>query len=124
MMTDEQKDDYRKRFCEGQTDLIMQFKEAMTLVASKAISDVYQGVSNYAVDDAHINFYNLLREEAREEFRAEIAGQYGTYSWAHELRMLLLKHHKEELSNKLIEDLQEKVAQLTDRCRQMEERRW
>jgi len=123
-MTDEQKDDYRKRFQEGQTDLIMSFKEAMTLVAGKAISDLYQNIGNFAVDDAHINFYNLLREEAREEFRAEIAGKYGVYSWAHGIRMDLLKNHKDELSNKIVEDLQEKVAQLTDRLRQLEERRY
>jgi hypothetical protein len=33
------------------------------------------------------------------------------YSWAHTIRMALLKNHKEELQNKIIEDLQEKVKE-------------
>jgi hypothetical protein len=122
VITEEQRADYEKKFAEAQDQILESFRTRMKDAAERAISDLYQDASNYAATDAHTNFYNLLRDEARDEFRAEIAGKYGVYSWAHDMRMLLLKHHKDELSNKIIEDLQENIAALTVRMRQIEER--
>lgn len=119
-LTEEQKDDYAKRFAEAQQQLLDSFKEKLKTVADVVLSDVYTDVSNFAAGDAYTNYHNLLRDEAREEFRAEIVGKYGQYSWAHGLRMLLLEHHKAEISNKIIEDLQETIVSLKSQIEQIE----
>ena len=96
-------------FEKQQQELVDSFKKQLQLVADNIISEFYTDVTPYAETDATINFTNKIRDEIYEEIVHEIKAKHGPYSWAHSIRMALLKQHKEELQNKIIEDLQEKV---------------
>lgn len=98
-----------KTFEEQQQELVDIFKEKMKNVCEDVIGDFYSDVTPYAEHDATINFKNELRKEIYAEIVKEIKSEYSHYSWAHSIRMALLKQHKEELQNKIIEDLQEKL---------------
>jgi hypothetical protein len=121
-MTDSKENPIETEFEKHQADLVESFKLKLKNAAECVISKMYTDVSFHAVSDANINYKNHLREECRKEFAVEIAGEYSHYSWAHDLRMSLLKNHKDQLSNKIIQDLQEKVKSLEEHIEQL--RRW
>lgn len=98
-----------KTFEQQQQELVDSFKLKLKSVADDVISNFYTDVTPYAETDATINFTNKIRDEIYNEIVNEIKSSYGHYSWAHSIRMSLLKNHKDELQNKIIEDLQEKV---------------
>lgn len=98
-----------KTFEEQQQELIDVFKEKMKKACEDVIGDFYSDVTPYAEHDATINFKNELRKEIYDEIVKEIKSEHSHYSWAHSIRMALLKQHKEELQNKIIKDLQEKL---------------
>lgn len=106
-------------FAKAQQDMVDSFKKQLTKVAEEAISTIYTDTSLHAVNDAQINFRNQFRDEIRKEFESEIKSKYSYFSWAYDMRMLLLKNHKEEISNKIIEDLQDRVKSLEDHIEQM-----
>lgn len=98
-----------KTFAEQQQELCDGFRKQLESVAENVFSKFYTDVTPYAETDATINFENKLRDEIYQEIVNEIKSKHSHYSWAHSIRMALLKQHKEELQNKIIEDLQEKV---------------
>lgn len=102
-----------------QQELLEKFKVQIKNVADSVISDFYTDVTPYAEVDAHVNFTNKLRDEIYNEIVHEIKSKHSHYSWAHTIRMALLKQHKDELQNKIIEDLQEKVKSLEERIHEM-----
>lgn len=83
------------------------------------ISDLYTDVVNHACTDAHVNYHNHLRDELRAGFIDEITSKYGHYSWAHSMRIELLKNHAGEISNKIIGDLRDEVASLNEHIEQL-----
>ena len=112
-------EDIENKFASEQNLLLEGFKSKMKRVCEDVLGTVYTDVSTYAVTDAHINFKNALWDEVYADFKKEIASEYGHYSRAHTLRMDLLRNHKEELSNKIIEDLQANVASLNEHIEQI-----
>lgn len=100
-----------KTFEQQQQELLDNFKISIGRIAEETISKFYTDVTPYAETDASINFKNAIRDEVHDELVHEIANEHTNYSWAHSIRMALLKNHKEELQNKIIEDLQEKVKE-------------
>lgn len=111
-----------EKFSKAQQELIDAFKVKIERAAKDAISDLYADVSSYAVSDAHLNFHNYLRDEFRESLKHEISQEFGHYSWAHSIRMELLKQHPETLRNKIIDDLQDRIKSLEGHIEDM--RRW
>jgi len=100
-----------KTFEQQQQELINEFKLKMKSVCESLLSEFYTDITPYAKTDASINFKNAIRDEVYNSLVNEIANEHGMYSWAHTIRMALLKNHKDELQNKIIEDLQEKVKE-------------
>lgn len=96
-----------KTFEQQQSDLIFDFKKQMMMVCEEIISGFYTDVTPYAEVDAHINFTNKLRDEVYNELVLEISSEHTMYSWASTIRMALLEKHKDQLQNKIIQDLQE-----------------
>ena len=111
-------------FEKAQQELVDTFKLKLKKAAEEVLSDLYTDVSSYASSDAHMNFYNYLKDELRESFIKEVSEKYGHYSWAHSIRMELMKIYPEILSNKIIEDLQEQIKSLKDTIQQLHERRY
>ena len=94
-------------FEKAQAELVDAFKAKMKKIAEEVLSDLYTDVSTYAVQDAHINFKNALRDELSEAFRKEILSpEYGQYSWGANMRKALLENHSDEIRTALISDLQ------------------
>lgn len=100
-----------KTFEEQQQELVNNFKDRLKKEADDILSKFYTDVTPYAETDATIKFTNKLRDEIYNEIVHEIKSKHTHYSWAHSIRMALLNQHKEELQNKIIEDLQEKVKE-------------
>lgn len=111
-----------KSFEEQQQELVDSFKKILQRESEQIFSKFYCDVTPYAETDATINFENKLRDEIYSEIVNEIKSKNGPYSWAHTIRMALLKNHKEELQNKIIEDLQEKVKIAEERYCQIVQR--
>lgn len=111
-----------KTFEVQQQELVDAFRLRLQKEAEDIFSKFYCNVTPYAETDATINFTNKLRDEIYSEIVNEIASKYGPYSWGHSIRMALLKQHKEELQNKIIEDLQEKVRVAEERYFQIIQR--
>lgn len=110
-------------FAKAQQEQVDRFKKLLTTVCEEVMSTLYCNVlSEYGVTDAHINFKNALWDEVYSEFKKEITSEYSHYSRASTLRMDLLKNHKEELQNKIIEDLTEKNLDLSRRLQESYER--
>lgn len=113
-------EEIEQAFAKSQQEQIDRFKVKMKSACEEVLSDLYCGIlSEYGVTDAHVNFKNALWDEVRDEFKKEIYSEYGQYSRAHSLRMDLLKNHKEEISNKIIEDLQDRIKSLEEHCDQL-----
>ena len=112
-------EDIENKFAQAQQELVDKFKRSLLDACENVMSDFYTDVLCHAVTDAHTNFKNYFRDQITEEFRKEIISEYGQYSWAHSMRMELLKHHKDELQNKIIEDLQDRIRSLDDHIEQM-----
>ena len=108
-----------KTFEQQQQELVDAFKSQLAEIAKKTISEFYTDVTTYAEVDASLNFRNMIRDEVFNELIHEIKSKYSHYSYAHQIRMKLLENHKEEISNKIIEDLQDKVASLEDQYSQL-----
>lgn len=96
----------------AQKELIEEFKKRMADAAETLLSKLYCDITPYAITDSHQNFKNALRDEVKEEFLKEISSEDSPYSWAHSLRMELLKKYPDILRNKIITDLEEKVERL------------
>jgi hypothetical protein len=111
-------------FNEAQQQLMNKFKKQLSSISEDVLSDFYSNVTPYAETDAHINFKNALRDEIYNDLVKEISSENGMYSWAHTIRMSLLKNHKEELSTKIIEDLQEKISNLEHKLFEIQKRFW
>jgi predicted house-cleaning noncanonical NTP pyrophosphatase (MazG superfamily) len=111
-------------FEKKQQDIVDKFKKRLEKVADECLSNFYCDVTPYAEIDAHINFKNALRDKLTEEFCKEIATEHTHYSWASTIRMKLLSQHKEQLQNKIIEDLNGKIERLQAELKQLYERRW
>lgn len=109
-------------FEKDQADLIDRFKDRMKDACEDVLATLYCDVLNYADTDANTNYRNYLRNKFRESFRKEIAEDYNHYSWAHDIRMLIYNEHKEQLQNKIIEDLQDRIKSLEDHIEQL--RKW
>lgn len=108
------------KFEQAQQDLIDAFKVKMEKAASAVLSDLYTDVSNYACSDAHQNYHNYLRDEFRESLKKEITQEFSHYSWAHSIRMELLEKHPEILSNKIIQDLRDRIKWLEEHIDQLQ----
>lgn len=108
-----------KTFKEQQQELVNSFKNNLQRCAEDIISKFYTDVTPYAETDASINFKNMIREETIMALINEVKSEHSFYSCAHSVRMALLKQHKEELQNKIIEDLQEKVKAADERYMQL-----
>lgn len=107
------KEEIERDFIKAQQEMIDSFKVKLTKAADEAISSLYTDTSIYhAIGDARTNFFNQLRDECYDEFKKDIISQGSHFSWAHSIRMFLLQNHKEDISNKIIEDLQDKVKWL------------
>lgn len=115
-------EDLESKFNQAQQELIDQFKEKIKRAAADVISSMYVDVIIHAANDAQTNYYNHLRKEFKASFIKEISEDYGIYSWAHEIRMELLKNNRAVLRNKIIEDLEAKVERLQQEIKQMHER--
>mgnify|MGYP007100085230 CR=1 FL=1 len=113
-----------KAFESMQQELVDRFKQQLKPIAEKIISEFYTDVTRYAYGDAYINFREMLKEEFRNELIGEIADRYGHYSWAHSIRMELLKKHPENIRNKIIEDLEAKVTSLEEHIEQLRRNRY
>lgn len=113
-----------KTFEEQQAELLNNFQRQMKNICDDVISSFYTDITPFAETDATINFTNKLRDEIYNEIVKEIASEYSYHSWAHSIRMALLRDHKEELQNKIIEDLQEKLKQKDDTINQLYNRRY
>lgn len=112
------------KFEEQQQILIDDFKSKISIIASETISRFYTDVTRYAEIDAHTNFTEMLKDELRYSIVDEVATKYSHYSWAHDIRMKLLTNYKEQLSNKIIEDLQDQVRCLNAHIDQMNKNRY
>lgn len=112
-------DEIVSKFEQDQQRLVDAFKSRMKDAAETVLSDLYTDVLNYADTDAHTNYRNYLRDKFRESFRKEICEDYSHYSWAHDIRMLIYNEHKEQLQNKIIEDLQDRIKSLEEHLDQM-----
>lgn len=99
--------------------IVDNFKARLKSEADKVIGELYTDIIPYAETDAVTNFRQSFRDEITQEFQKEISSEHGHYSWAHHMRMNLLKHHKEELQNTIIKDLQEKIESQDERMEQM-----
>ena len=117
-------EDIENKFASEQNLLLEGFKSKMKRVCEDVLGTFYTDVSTYAVTDAHINFKNALWNEVYADFKKEITSEHGQYSRAHTLRMDLLKNHREEISNKIIEDLQEMVKSKDEHIEQLREMRY
>lgn len=113
-----------EQFAKAQQDLIDDFKRALEREVSSVLSKFYTDITPYAETDIHINYYNRLREEMREELMSEFLEQDSVYSWAATCREILLKTKRHELQNAIIKDLEEKLRIEKDRCLQLERRRY
>jgi hypothetical protein len=116
-------EDIEKKFGEAQQALLERFKKDMKDAADVVLDSLYTDVSNYATTDAHTNYHQYLKDQFSESLTKEISSEYGHYSWAHHIRMRLLKDHKDVLQNKIVEDLQEKIKSLEEHIEQMRKRR-
>jgi enamine deaminase RidA (YjgF/YER057c/UK114 family) len=117
--------DTEEKFAKAQQEQIAIFKVKMKSACEDVLSTMYCDIfSEYGVTDAHVNFKNALWDEVIEDFKKEIVSEYGHYSRAHSLRMELLKNHKEDLQNKIIQDLQEKISSLERNIEQLLSRRF
>jgi len=116
-------DEVDGEFAKEQQIQVDRFKKLMLTACEEVMSTFYCDVlSKHGVTDAQINFKNALWDEVREDFKKEITSEYTHYSRAHSLRMDLLKNHKEELRNKIIEDLTEKNIDLSRRLHESYQR--
>jgi len=111
-----------ENFEKAQQELIDRFKVRMKDAAQGVLDSMYCDVSNYATTDAHTNYRNYLRDEFESAIKNEILRDYSYHSWAHSIRMELLKQHPEELQTKIISDLQERVESLEDHMQQLRNR--
>lgn len=116
---DDLKQELADKFSTAQQQLVDAFKDKLKSVADGVISNFYTDVCNYATSDAHTNYYNLLRDEFRSSMKEEILSKNSYYSWAHSIRMDILKNHKEELANKIISDLQDRISSLEEHIENM-----
>lgn len=101
-------------FNKAQQALIDKFKVKLKNAAEVVLGELYSDVCNYAADDAHTNYHNYLRDEFKASLIREVTEQYSHYSWAHSIRMELLKLHPEQLQNKIISDLQDRIKSLEE----------
>ena len=106
-------------FEKAQQELVDSFKSRLTDALENVMSTFYCDISPHAETDAHTNFKNALWDEIYADFKKEIASEYSYHSRAATLRMDLLKNHKEEISNKIIEDLQEQVKSMKEHIDQL-----
>lgn len=113
-----------EKFGQAQQALIDKFKLLMNDAADKVISDFYTDVAQYASTDAHTNYHNYLRDEFKASLIEEITTKYGLYSWAHSIRMIILEKHRDTLTNKIIEDLQQRIKSLESHVEQLQSRRF
>lgn len=107
-------------FEKAQAELMDAFKTKMKKAAEEVLSGLYTDVSTYAVQDAHINFKNALRDELSAEFRKEILSpEHGQYSWGANMRKALLEHHSAEIRTALIADLQGTIKSQEEHIEQL-----
>lgn len=99
-------------FSEGQQAVLESFKRKLKDACDDAISSFYTDVTNFATTDAHTNYHEHMRNEFKESLRREVTEEYGHYSWAHSMRMEILEKHKDQLQNKIISDLQDRIKSL------------
>jgi len=111
-----------EQFEQAQSQQIERFKLKMREAFEDVLGTFYCDVSIHAATDAHQNYRNHLREELRDSFVKEIAQDYSYQSWAHGIRMKLLKDHPDQLRNKIIEDLTERNASLESHLDQLRRR--
>lgn len=108
-----------QKYGEEMQRLVDDFKNRLKNAADHVIGDFYADVTNYASTDAITNYHNFLRDEFKAVIRDEVLIGGGHYSWAHTIRMELLEKHPGRLSNKIIEDLQEKLNSADERYNQI-----
>jgi hypothetical protein len=118
-LTDDELQRMELEFSEVQQAMIDSFKKKMTSICEDVLGTIYTNCSQFAVDDAHVNYRNYLRDYFRESLINEITDQYSYHSWAHGIRLELLKKYPEKISNKLIQDLQDKVKSLEEHINQI-----
>lgn len=112
-----------QKYGEEMQRLVDDFKNRLKNAADHVIGDFYADVTNYAATDAVTNYHNFLRDEFKEYLKTDILSGGGHYSWAHGIRMELLEKHSGRLSNKIIDDLQEKLKSSESRYQQLMEMR-
>lgn len=112
-------------FEKAQQDVMDIFKERMKEVAEQVLSKVYTDVTTWADTDAHTNYYNHLRDVLSGRIKKEVLqNQYGEWDWATRLRASIFNEHREELTNKIIEDLELKVKGLKNQIEEIYEGRY
>ena len=117
-------DEVVTKFEKHQQEIMDAAKDKLKKVCEDVLGEIYIDVAYYADQDANINYINKLREELAEEFMSEIKEKYTYYSWAHHMRMALLKESPEIISNKIIEDLRDKIKSLEDHIEQLRRNRY
>lgn len=109
-------------FLKKQQECVDLFKHYLTKAFDESMSKFYCDVTPYAESDAHVNFKNALWDEVYNEFVNEIKSEYSMYSRAATIRKALLSQHKEELQNKIIEDLTGEIERQKQEMKQIYER--
>lgn len=120
----ENQTEIEEKYSKAQQELIDKFKAKLEKAANDTIGSLYCDISPWATTDAHTNYHNYLKDIFRQSLVKEISNQHGMYSWAYDIRMMLLKQYKEELQNKIIQDLQEQVERMGQEIKQLYERRF
>lgn len=111
-------------FAYAQQVLIDRFKLKMRDAAESVLDSIYIDVTNHAVTDAHVNYHNHLRNEFRQSLMTEIVSECGQYSWAHQIRMEMLRKHPYDLQTTIIKDLLERVRSLEKQIEDNRRFRW
>lgn len=118
-MRDEEVEKLEQEFSKAQEELIESFKSKIKSSIESVLCGLYTDVGNSATTDAHTNYYNYLKSIFRDSIIKEVASESGHYSWAHGIRMELLKNHPEAIQCKIIDDLQETVKSLESHIEQL-----
>jgi hypothetical protein len=118
-LTDDELRRMEQEFSDSQQAMIDAFKKKMASISEDVLGSIYTDCSQFAVDDAHVNYRNYLREYFKESLINEVTDQYSYHSWAHGIRLELLKQYPEKISNKIILDLQDKVKALEEHIQQL-----
>lgn len=111
-----------EEYAKAQQELIDKFKSKMKDACEDILGTIYVDCAQWAVTDAHTNYHNYLKEYFRESLLKEITEEYSHYSWAHSIRKTLLEKYPEKISNKIIEDLNDRVKSLEEHIEQLRNR--